>query len=225
MTLSSAVLSTPDQMTTIAAPEPQTIGLHLEPRCRVCRNDEVRQQVNDLLASGASYAMTRRALGDDARDLTSDSIRRHAERHFPVQNAARATYREILERRAKENSVDFVDGVATAITPMALLETVMVRGYEKLIDPDTEVDVKTGMAAACRLQGMIDSHADQQDWAKAQAEMGRIVEVVRAFVPTERWPELQAALRSDEPVDAAAEREPDEIEMVEIDDAFDEDVY
>jgi hypothetical protein len=79
-------------------------GVHLEPRCRVCRNDLVRKQVNDLLASGASYAMTLRALGDDsAVGVTPDSIRRHAERHFPVQNVARATYREILERRAKEN--------------------------------------------------------------------------------------------------------------------------
>ena len=51
--------------------------------------------------------------------MTIDSIRRHAERHFPVQNVAKATYRQILERRAKENTVDFVEGVATAITPMA----------------------------------------------------------------------------------------------------------
>ena len=36
-------------------------GLHLEPRCRVCRNDQVRTKVNDLLATGASYAMTVRA--------------------------------------------------------------------------------------------------------------------------------------------------------------------
>jgi hypothetical protein len=99
----------------------------------------------------------------------------------------------------------------------------MVKGYEKLIDPDTEVDVKTGMAAACRLQEMIDSHTDQLDWAQQLAEVGRIVEVVRAFVPSERWPELQSALRSDEPIDAAAERETDEIEMVEIDDGYDED--
>ena len=115
------------------------------------------------MASGASYAMTLRALGDDAVGVTSDSIRRHSERHFPVQNAARATYREILERRAQENSVDFVNGVATAITPVAYLETIMVKGYEKLVDPDTEVDVKTGMQAACRLQEMIDSHGDQAD--------------------------------------------------------------
>ena len=40
-----------------------------------------------------------------------------------------ATYRRVLERRAQENGVDFVNGVATAITPMAFYETVMVKGY------------------------------------------------------------------------------------------------
>jgi hypothetical protein len=222
MTLSQAI-GMSDQTAPLLAL--QINGSHVEPRCHVCRSDGVRQRVNDLLASGASYASTLRALGGDAVGVTTDSIRRHAERHFPVQNAARATYREILERRAKENSIDFVNGVATAVTPMALLETIMVKGYEKLVDPDTEVDVKTGMAAACRLQEMIDSHTDQVDWARTNADIGRIIEVVRAFIPSERWPELQAALRRDEVLDALAERDSDEIEMVEIDDAFDEDVY
>ncbi len=183
------------------------------------------QRVNDLLATGASYASTLRALGGDGVGVTTDSIRRHAERHFPVQNVARATYREILERRATENMVDFIDGVATAITPMAYLETMVVKGYESLVDPNTTVDAKTGMLAACRLQEMIDSHGDQHDWAKAQAEMGRIVEVVREFVPAERWPALKAALRREEGLDALAARDADEIEMVEIDDGFDEDAY
>src|ERR1700756_347175 len=215
MTLSLAVVSATDETPTISVPEPDTSRVKLEPRCRVCQNDGVRQKVNELLASGATYAMTRRALGDAAGDVTADSIRRHAERHFPVQNAARATYREILERRAQENSVDFVDGVATAITPVAYLETIMVKGYEKLVDQDTEVDVKTGMQAACRLQEMIDSHGDQADWAKAHAEMGRLVEVVRAFVPSERWPELQAALRGEAPIEDLGAEKSEGLEMVE----------
>ena len=109
-------------------------GLGLEPRCRVCRNDEVRHKVNDLLSGDASYAMVLRALEQDNAKLdkrdrvTIDSIRHHTKRHFPVQNVARATYRRILERRAQENGVDFVTGVATAITPMAFYETVTVKG-------------------------------------------------------------------------------------------------
>ena len=57
--------------------------------------------------------------------MTIDSIRNHATRHFPVQQVARATYREIVERRAQEAEIDFVNGVATALTPMAFYECVM----------------------------------------------------------------------------------------------------
>jgi len=32
---------------------------------------------------------------------------------------ARSPRRDILERRARENAVDFVEGVATALTPIA----------------------------------------------------------------------------------------------------------
>jgi hypothetical protein len=32
------------------------------------------------------------------------------------------------------------------------------------------------------------------------AEMGRIIEVVRSFIPSERWPDVQAALRAETPV-------------------------
>src|SRR6516225_9827864 len=77
--------------------------LPLEPRCRVCRNDEVRPKVNDLLAVGTSYAMILRAIEDDNTKLdkrdrvTIDSVRNHCGRHFPVQNVAQATYRRILE--------------------------------------------------------------------------------------------------------------------------------
>jgi hypothetical protein len=205
-------------------------AMYLEPRCRICRSDEVRARVNDLLASGSSYASILRAFLDgdsvlDPRDqVTINSVRNHATRHFPVQNAARATYREILERRAKENGVDFANGLATAITPMALLETVMVKGYENLVDPNTDVDVKTTILAASRLQELLDSRAGQADAAQMMAQMNRVIELVKTYVPREQWPALQAALRG-EPVarngELAEAREP-RIRMVHIDDSPDE---
>ena len=70
---------------------------------------------------------------------------------------AKATYRDILERRARENAVDFVEGVATALTPIAFFETFMVKSYETLVDSDTRVDVNTGIVAAGRLQAVIGS--------------------------------------------------------------------
>jgi hypothetical protein len=70
--------------------------MRIEPRCRICRNDYVRKKVNDMLAGGLGYSMILRALQEDndkldKRDrVTIDSVRNHTERHFPVQNVAKA---------------------------------------------------------------------------------------------------------------------------------------
>jgi hypothetical protein len=205
MTLPQAALSVPDETAASIVSAPQIDRLHLEPRCHVCRNDAMRKKVNDLLATGASYAMVLRALGDDnaklaKRDrITIDSIRNHTPRHFPVQSVAKATYREILERRAKENSVDFIEGVATAITPMAFLETLMVRGYETLVDERTTVSYRDGMEAALKLAEALRKEEGAYERAQMLADMGRIIEVVRTFVPPEKWPEVQAKLRGEPP--------------------------
>jgi len=79
MSVSETVLAPVDEITESSALVPRRF--HLEPRCRVCRNDLVRKKVNDLLASGASYAMIVRALTADNAELdkcdrvTVDSIR------------------------------------------------------------------------------------------------------------------------------------------------------
>jgi hypothetical protein len=206
-----------------------TNRFHLQPRCRVCRNDSMRTKVNDLLASGASYAMVLRALGDDnaaleQRDrVTIDSIRTHSRRHFPVQNVARATYREILERRANENSVDFIEGVATAITPLAVLETIMVKGYQTLVDEDTAVSYRDAMEAALKLHEIARKDDGALDRARILADMGRIIEVVRTFIPSEQWPDVQAALRGETPAAQQTSQAVDGVRMVDIDDTPDED--
>ena len=152
--------------------------------------------MNDLLATGASYAMIVRALGEDNNKLdkrdrvTVDSIRNHTARHFPVQNVAKATYREILESRAKANGVDFVEGVASAITPIAFFETVMVKSYETLVDSNTKVDVHTGMVAAGRLQSLIDSRDYSHELLVMKVQMAAICAAVKSTVPQEMWGEI-----------------------------------
>ena len=167
-----------------------------------------------MLATGVSYAMILRALQKDndqldtADRVTIDSIRNHTRRHFPVQNVAKATYRRILERRAQENGVDFVTGVATAITPMAFFETVMVKGYETLVDSGTKVDVSTGMIAAARPQALIESRAGGTRIADLRAQMGRIIDAIHSTVPEELWSEILRKI--DGPV--AADTPADEFE-------------
>ena len=82
MSLSHALATPVDEITESSALVPRN-GFHLEPRCRVCRNDQVRKKVNDMLATGSSYAIILRAPWGgqrqlDRRDLvTVDSIRIH----------------------------------------------------------------------------------------------------------------------------------------------------
>jgi hypothetical protein len=153
----------------------------------------LRKKVNDLLGTRASYAMIVRALAADNAELqekdrvTIDSVRNHCGRHFPVQRVAKATYREILERRAKANGVDFVEGVAIALTPIAFFETVMVRSYETFVDSDTRVDVNTGIVAAGRLQSLMDSRDYSHDVLELKVQLGMIGEAVRAVVPQQMW--------------------------------------
>src|SRR6476620_5246455 len=122
--------------------------------------------------------------------VTVDSIRNHTARHFPVQIVARATYREILERRAWANGVDFVEGVVTAITPIAFFETVMVKSYETLVDSDTKVDVNTGMVAAGRLQSLVDSRDYDHELLVMKVQLGQICAAVKSTVPQEMWGEI-----------------------------------
>ena len=83
--------------------------------------------------------------------------------------------------------VDFVKGVATAITPMAFYETVMVKGYETLVDSETKVDVNTGMIAAGHLQSLIESTAGTLDMAQIVVQLDRVIEAVRSTVSREMW--------------------------------------
>ena len=122
--------------------------------------------------------------------MTIDSIRNHTVRHFPVQNVAKATYREILERRAKANGVDFVEGVATAITPIAFFETVMVKSYDLLVDSSTKVDVNTGIVVAGRLQSLIDSRDYTRDLLLMKVQLDQICDAVKSTVPQEIWSEI-----------------------------------
>ena len=168
-------------------------GFYLQPRCRVCRNDALRRKVNDQLSVGTSYAQIVRALGEDNAKLakcdrvTIDSIRNHTTRHFPIQQVARATYREILERRAMENGVDFVQGVATALLPVTFFEVVMNKAFRALVDDRTEVSVETGLRAAAKLQSVLDGRERGTDVLELKVALDQIGHAVRAVVPQEMW--------------------------------------
>jgi len=96
-------------------------GFHLEPRCRICRNDQVRTKVNDLLATGASYAMVLRALGDDNAMLEQRD-------GFDNWRLAGANWQAFIERGVLSAHI------ATMTTLLDTLRTVGLNVYSPLYD-------------------------------------------------------------------------------------------
>ena len=136
-----------------------------------------------------------------------------------MQQTAHATYREILERRARENQVDFVEGVAIALTPIAFYEVVMTKAFRTLVDDRTEVSVETGLRAAEKLQSVLDGRERGTDVLELKVQLGQIIAAVKSTVPQELWVAIVEKL--DE-----AEQHPEALDVGEdgFDDA-DDDAY
>ena len=79
------------------------------------------------------------------------------------------------------------------------------------------------MDAALKLNEIARKDEGAMDRARTLADMGRIIEVVRTFIPSEQWPEVQAAVRGETPVSQQTAQAVDGVRMVPIDDASDED--
>jgi hypothetical protein len=206
-----------------------------EPRCHVCRNKPIRVQVNTMLGEGSSYAQIVRAVAADGNQVSLDSVRNHANLHFPSQNVAKAMYREIVERRAAQCEIDFVNGVATAITPIAFLETMMVKGFQNLVRDDTEVNPEMGLKAAEKLHKIIGSDDSSAKMLQLWAEMGRVIDMVKATVPPSLWPEISAGLKElgsgridlseSDTIGPQEPCDPDQVVMVPIDPGDDGDDF
>ena len=99
--------------------------------------------------------------------------------------------------------------MATAITPLAFLETVMAKSYETLVDSDTKVDVHTGIIAAGRLQSLIDSRDYSRDLLVMKVQLSQICNAVKSTVPQEMWGEIVEKLEELEQHTAALDVEDD----------------
>lgn len=105
---------------------------------------------------------------------------------------------------------------------MALYETIMVRGYQTLVDLDTKIDVNTAMMAAGRLQALIDSRAGQPDIVDMLVQINRIINAVKSTVPESMWPEIARKIKGE---DEASELLEDDADIFDPgDDPFDDDL-
>lgn len=174
-----------------------------ETRCRVCQSQDSLDLVNTLLANGLTYAAIMKCLKPvnstrrKNNQITKASLYWHQKNHFNTQEPARAIYRQIMEDRAKEHELNFVEGTTTAVNAMSYLETMMVKAYKKLTDDNFDnVSVDMGMNAAIKLHEMTRKDAGLAEAAKAMNEMNRIIAAVKEVVPERYFNQILARLET-----------------------------
>lgn len=199
-------------------------------RCRVCQEPAVRQLVNHMLALGRTPEDILRTLDEHNRlrksqgqpQVSRNSINNHRRQHFDGQVPAKAVYRRMLEQEAINQGLETEDNVSSVLTNVAYLQVVRQKGYESLINDDYKVSPSMGMVAATKLQEWEKDAEKGQSMTELMAEMGKMISVVRQFVPPDRWPALQAALTGQEPPqETRSVASTPSVRIVEVDDAPD----
>ena len=195
-------------------------GTRTEPRCHVCCEVESRELVNKLIAAGLTNReiaescdainMRRQDRGDE-RTIGARNVWVHRREHFNIDKPAQAVAREILERRASESNRDHINGVGHAITPYAVLETTMVKGYQRLTDDAADPpSIKETMDSAVKLHEMTSKDSSQRRMADLLFKMDRIITAARAFVPEDKQADFLAMVEGRDvsaktPIDQVAE--------------------
>lgn len=203
----------------------------IEPRCKICREEPVRRLVNKLLGLG----ITRPAVVDalevfnasrEPKDrITYDNVYHHQKRHFDPSQPARAVYDAIVKRRAAETDPDYENAVGAKVNALSYLETMMLKGYETLIDEETTISPTDGAKAAVQLHELTRKDAGPQQIAEIMARQNRIIAAIQEVVP----PQYVARLleRLDGPataIEAATivDDEDDDFDPTDIDDGDDD---
>lgn len=196
-------------------------------RCRVCKDPVIRNLVNKMISRASTIpdmldvleAHNLHLQRDSKPKITSSCLYNHRMRHFDIQSPAGAILRRIQEEEAARSGEDWIEGLGTILTTAAYLKTMMVRGYETVINPAIPVDAEKGAWAALKLDDLRRKDSDGYDRARMLADVGRIVEAARTFVPEDQWPAFQALLRGER---ISEERTAVEaVRMIDIDDTPD----
>lgn len=185
-----------EQMTTVAQPamskqlaEGKLPQLRVEPRCRICRDPQVRQLVNDLLSHGYSFPSIVRVLEpvnatrQANRRITDACVRKHRKRHFDLQAPAAAVWRRVLEERAAESQGAYEDGVTNLVTAASYFEIMMRKGFSTMVAEDTVITPEQGGWAAKQLNEITKQDVDADRFAKQQVELNRIIAAFRELPP------------------------------------------
>lgn len=173
-------------------------------RCRICQTEGATEVTNKMLSFGATHQDVmdvlqplnlRRKRGDQ---ITLNSIGHHARNHFPLEEAANAVYRKLIEKRAAEAEKDFINGVGGAVTALGFLDVVVQKGFENLIQEDLVVSVDTAVRAAEKIANIeAQRDANDTDIADVMVKMDQVIKAVREETDPATWDRIVSRLKNE----------------------------
>lgn len=191
-------------------------GTRTEPRCHVCCEAESRELVNKLIAAGLTNReitescgplnARRQDKGDD-RLIDSRKVWQHRRNHFNIDAPIAGVLRDIMERRAEEANRDHVNGIGHAVTPYAVLETLMYRGYQAYANVEAEPpSIRETMSAAVKIHELTAADAGQRKMADMMHMMTRIIDAAERYVAPEDVPAFLAEVEGRKPMTVLSEK-------------------
>lgn len=187
----------------LALSEEQQVNLFRpSAQCRICQTEGAAEVTNKMLSYGATHQDVLDVLQPlnlrrpRKEQITLNSIGHHARNHFPLEEAAKAVYRKLIEKRAAEAEKDFINGVGGAVTALGFLDVVVQKGYENLVEEDVIVGVDTAIRAAKELAA-IEAQRDSNDTdiADIMVKMDQVIRAVREETDPETWNRIAARLK------------------------------
>lgn len=192
-----------DEITRMQADGELGDGYRTVSSCYVCCEVESRDLVNKLIAAGltnreitesCASINARRRDKDDDRIIRARNVWVHRTQHFNVDKPAQALLREIAERRAAEENRDFINGIAHIVTPYAVLEAAMVKGFANITDEATQISVRDTILSAVKLDELTNRDAGTKTIASLMYKMDRIMNAIRVAVPEQYHQEILAII-------------------------------
>jgi hypothetical protein len=186
-----------------------------ESRCDTC-NHPFRDWIEMMLVRGIAY----KTLGDRVSPKVSrKSLANHHREHMDLQDTA---LRAMLEREARMQGIDVEEGIEDLITKRSVLETMVRKGFEDVVNGVTTVEPRD-LVQITKLLADMDTHSHQVGLDELRAQVQIFIQAIKDVCSAEEQNKIGqrvAQLRKREQISAPFERvmEQEEIQAVVIED-------
>ena len=154
-----------------------------EPRCHVCQSEwrtEIERSIM-LTHSYASIADKFESLG--IQGITRKGIATHAKRHMTIEQEA---VRKIVEDEARNWAENVEEHKGFLLGQKALLETGLMKAWEKMLSGDMDVAWKDVILILERIDRLEARREDAKGEA-AYNELQMFMDAVKEVVPEDQW--------------------------------------